>query len=52
VTALEHSEQAAHRSGGIGTRYGDESWLEKFEHRDKWSFWLAASKIAVEQERR
>jgi hypothetical protein len=29
-----------------------ESWLGKFEHRDKWSFWLAASKIAVEQERR
>jgi hypothetical protein len=28
-----------------------QSWLGEFGQADEWSFWLAASKIAVEQER-
>jgi hypothetical protein len=44
-------DQASLRSG-LEQLSDEETWLGGFEHGDEWSFWLAASKIAVEQERR
>jgi hypothetical protein len=35
----------------VSTQLGDQSWLRKSEHRDKWSFCLKAASMRAAQER-